>query len=221
VIEDDPDIRGLLRDLLERRDIRALEAGNGRVGLRVLHEQHPDLVVLDLSMPELDGWETLQRIRDVTDVPVLVLTARSAEDEKVRAFERGADDYVVKPFGHRELMARIAALLRRPRERQVESRYADAYLSIDHGTHEVRVGDREVSLTPHEYRLLTTLTSHPRQVLSREQLLDLAWGDPYSVSENSVRLYVGYLRRKLGADVPIETVRGFGYRYRPRTGRAG
>ena len=220
VVEDDSDIRGLLCDLLERRGLRALGAPDGRAGLRVFHDHRPDLVVLDISIPELDGWATLERIRDVSDVPVLVLTARSAEAEKIRAFQLGADDYVVKPFGHRELLARVAALLRRSVAGRVGGRYEDDYLSIDHATREVRVSGRPIRLTPQEYRLLVALASHAGQVLSREQLLELAWGDPYGLSRNSVRLYIGYLRRKLGPDLRLETVRGFGYRYRPRRRRA-
>lgn len=216
VVEDDEDIRGILRDLLESRGYLPLEAADGRSALRLLYEKHPALVLLDLGLPDLDGWETLARIRDVSSVPVLVLTARSAEAEKVRAFGAGADDYVVKPFGYEELLARLAALSRRTGaaepSRQV---YRDGYLTIDDATREVTVGGLPVRLTPLEYRLLVTLIEHPRQVLSREQLLRIVWDDPYSVSRDAVRLYVGYLRRKLGRDAPIETVRGFGYRYLP------
>ena len=221
VVEDDPDIRGLIRDLLASRGYRPLEAGDGRAALRVFHEQRPSLVVLDLAMPELDGWETLARIRDLSEVPVLVLTARSAEEDKVRALRDGADDYLVKPFGYEELLARIAALLRRAGggERHRE-RYEDGYLAIDHASREVTVRGRSVALTPLEYRLLATLTSNPGQVLSREQLLRLVWDDPHGLSRDAVRLYIGYLRRKLGPDAPIDTVRGFGYRYRPSELRA-
>lgn len=222
LVEDDPDIRGLLRELLEARRYRPLEAGDGRTALRVLHEQRPDLVVLDLAMPDLDGWATLERIRDVSDVPVLVLTARSAEADKVRALGKGADDYVVKPFAYGELLARLGALLRRAGDGgNVPERYDDGYLVIDHAAREVTVRGGPVSLTPLEFRLLVTLTSHPRRVLSREQLLELVWDDPYGVSRDAVRLYIGYLRRKLGRGAPIETVRGFGYRYRPPADRAG
>ena len=216
LVEDDEDIRRLLCDLLEARGYGPLEAPDGRTAVRLFHERRPDLVVLDLGLPGLDGWETLERIRDVSDAPVLVLTARAAERDKVRALRSGADDYVVKPFSYEELLARLDALLRRSRdaERHVD-RYADARLTIDFATREVTADGAPVVLTPLEFRLLATLVRHPRQVLSREQLLDLVWDDPYGVSRDAVRLYVGYLRRKLGRDVPIETVRGFGYRYRP------
>jgi DNA-binding response OmpR family regulator len=198
-------------------------AADGREGLREFHSFRPDLVVLDVSMPELDGWSVLERIRDMSDVPVLMLTARGDELERVRGLQAGADDYVVKPFGRQELVARVTALLRRAarasvREQEATS-YGDAYLNIDWSQARVAVGEREVQLTPLEFRLLSTFVRHPRQVLSREQLLELVWGDAYGVGGDQVKLYVGYLRRKLEPDepdrAPIETVRGFGYRYAP------
>ncbi len=221
VVDDDDDIRGLVRTLLERQGGTVREAADGREGLREFHSWRPDLVVLDVSMPELDGWHVLERIRDMSETPVLMLTARGDELERVRGLQGGADDYVVKPFGKQEFVARVQALLRRAsRGAPVDEQetYADQYLSIDYPQRKVSVGDREVQLTPLEFRLLSTFVRNPRQVLSREQLLDLVWGDSYGVGGDQVKLYVGYLRRKLdpGApdDVPIETVRGFGYRYR-------
>ena len=220
VIDDDDDIRGLVVTLLERTGITVHDSANGRDGLREFHAWRPDLVILDVSMPELDGWEVLERIRDMSDVPVLMLTARGDELERVRGLQAGADDYVVKPFGKQELVARVQALLRRAAQvtaHEEQERYADAYLSIDWGQRSVHVGDREIQLTPLEFRLLSTFVRNPRQVLSREQLLQLVWGDTYGVSGDQVKLYVGYLRRKLDPEssgtVPIETVRGFGYRY--------
>jgi DNA-binding response OmpR family regulator len=217
VVEDDSDIRTLLCDLLAARQYSPFEASEGRGALRVFHERRPDLVLLDLGLPGLDGWETLRRIRDISEVPILVLTARSAEGDKVRALRAGADDYVVKPFSYEELLARLAALLRRAGrdDEPISERYDDGYLAIDYATREVTVNCQPVRLTPLEFRLLTTLIRHPRQVLSREQLLRLVWDDPYGVSRDAVRLYIGYVRRKLGSGAPIETVRGFGYRYLP------
>jgi DNA-binding response OmpR family regulator len=222
VIDDDEDIRRLVKTLLERGGSIVQVAADGREGLREFHSFRPDLVVLDVSMPELDGWNVLERIRDMSDVPVLMLTARADELERVRGLQAGADDYVVKPFGKQELVARVSALLRRAarggsREQEADS-YADAYLNVDWAQARVTVGDREVQLTPLEFRLLSTFVRHPRQVLSREQLLELVWGDAYGVGGDQVKLYVGYLRRKLDPElpdsVPIETVRGFGYRYK-------
>jgi DNA-binding response OmpR family regulator len=219
VIDDDDDIRGLVVELLQRAGLEVDQAADGRAGLRAFHQTPADLIVLDVSMPELDGWQTLERIRDLSDVPVIMLTARGAELERVRGLQGGADDYMVKPFGRQELIARVQALLRRAKsagdERQ-ES-YADDRLTIDFAQRGVTYDGRDVSLTPLEFKLLSVFVRHPRQVLSREQLLALVWGDAYGVSGDQVKLYVGYLRRKLDPDspdrVPIETVRGFGYRY--------
>jgi DNA-binding response OmpR family regulator len=221
VVDDDDDIRRLVRTLLERAGATVHDAANGRDGLREFHAARPDLVVLDVNMPGLDGWNVLERIRDMSDVPVLMLTARGEELERVRGLQSGADDYVVKPFGKQELVARAQALLRRASRGGGEDEagsYADEYLSVDWAQARVSVGDREVQLTPLEFRLLSTFVRHPRQVLSREQLLELVWGDSFGVGGDQVKLYVGYLRRKLEPDapdsVPIETVRGFGYRYK-------
>jgi DNA-binding response OmpR family regulator len=220
VIDDDDDIRGLVVELLQRAGLTVEQAPDGRAGLRAFHQSPADLVVLDVSMPELDGWETLERIRDLSDVPVIMLTARGAELERVRGLQAGADDYMVKPFGRQELVARVQALLRRARATGGDDRqdsYADDRLTIDFAQRAVTYDGRDASLTPLEFKLLSAFVRHPRQVLSREQLLELVWGDAYGVSGDQVKLYVGYLRRKLDPEtpeaVPIETVRGFGYRY--------
>src|SRR3982750_743944 len=222
VVDDDDDIRNLIRTLLERTGTTVHDAPNGREGLREFHAWRPDLVILDVNMPELDGWAVLERIRDMSEVPVLMLTARGDELERVRGLQAGADDYVVKPFGKQELVARVNALLRRASRASTNEEaetYADAYLTVDWGQARVAVGDREVQLTPLEFRLLSTFVRHPRQVLSREQLPELVWGDAFGVGGDQVKLYIGYLRRKLDPDdadsAPIETVRGFGYRYQP------
>src|SRR5919109_1088033 len=213
-VDDDADIRGLLRELLERAGYEVVVAASGREGLRTLYAVSPDLVLLDVSMPELDGWQTLERIRDVSDVPVLMLTARAAELEKVRGLKAGADDYVTKPFGRQELLARVEALLRRagPRE-QTQDTYADALVTVDFAQRSVAVHGQDVTLTPLEFRLLAAFVRHPGQLLGHDQLLELVWGDPFGASRDQVKLYVGYLRRKLesaGAEGSvIETVRGF------------
>jgi DNA-binding response OmpR family regulator len=220
VVDDDPDIRELLRVLLERRDFAVAEAEDGQEALRVFFEQRPDLVVLDVAMPGLDGWQTLERIRELSDVPVVMLTARATEVEKTRGLRSGADDYVTKPFGRQELLARVEALLRRTgtREPPPES-YSDAFVTIDFSQRTVTVGGRPVQLTPLEFRLLTAFVRHPNQVLTHDQLLELVWGDVEG-ARDQIKLYVGYLRKKLAPDapdsVPIETRRGFGYAYRPQ-----
>jgi len=218
VVDDDGDIRGLVRTLLERMGAEVKEAENGRQGLREFHSWRPDLVILDVSMPEMDGWNVLERLRDMSEVPVLMLTARGDELERVRGLQAGADDYVVKPFGKQELVARVQALIRRAQRgatAEESGSYADSYLTIDWAQARVEVRGTEVQLTPLEYRLLSTFVRNPRQVLSRDQLLELVWGDAFGIGGDQVKLYVGYLRRKLGDDAPIETVRGFGYKYQP------
>ena len=222
VIDDDADIRGLLRELLGRAGYEVVDSSNGREGLRALYGSTPDLVLLDVSMPEMDGWQTLERIRDVSEVPVIMLTARAAELEKVRGLKAGADDYVTKPFGRQELLARVEAHLRRSGERvEQPGTYADGLVTIDFAQREVTVAGQGVPLTPLEFKLLATFVRHPNQVLSHDQLLDLVWGDSLTGSRARTKLYVGYLRQKLAVadsgESPIETVRGFGYRYRPRT----
>jgi DNA-binding response OmpR family regulator len=219
IVDDDPDIRELLRELLTRAGYDVIEAPDGRTALRSLYETPPALVILDVTMPEMDGYQTLERVRDLSEVPVIMLTARTQELERVRGLTSGADDYVLKPFGRQELLARVQALLRRTGGRaEVVESYSDDFVQIDYGQRKVIVEEREVQLTPLEFKLLSAFVNHPNQVLSRDQLLDIVWGDPYGVSGDQVKLYVGYLRKKLMPDAPdappIETVRGFGYRYR-------
>jgi DNA-binding response OmpR family regulator len=219
VVDDDDDIRLLLEELLRSAGYEVATAPDGRAALRAFHADPADVVVLDVSMPELDGFETLERLRDLSDVPVILLTARTGEIDKVRGFRSGADDYVVKPFGRQELLARIEALLRRaPKATHVE-RYDDGTLSIDHATRLVVYRGLPVRLTPLEFRLLDAFTRHAGQVLSADQLIEHGWGNSAGVSRDQVKLYVSYLRRKLGkapgGGQPIETVRGFGYRYIP------
>jgi DNA-binding response OmpR family regulator len=216
VIEDDPDIRGLVVALVERAGMRAREAADGRAGVRAFFEQRPDLVVLDVGLPELDGWQVLERIRDLSEIPVLMLTAEGEQVQKVRGLEGGADDYVTKPFGREELVARINALLRRgSRDGDAEETFDDGTVTIDGAARRAAVDGQELALTPTEFRLLAFLMRNRNQVVSQLQLLEEVWGNG-DADPKQVRLYVSYLRRKLneaGVD-PIETVRGFGYRYR-------
>jgi DNA-binding response OmpR family regulator len=218
VVDDDDDIRLLLEELLRGAGYTVDTAQDGRAALRVFHANPCDLVILDLSMPELDGFETLDRLRDLSDVPVILLTARSGEIDKVRGFRAGADDYVVKPFGRQELLARIEALLRRAPEPTHLEHYDDGAISIDYERRLVICRGLPVQLTPLEFRILDALVRHAGRVLSADQLVEHGWGHTAGVSREQVKLYVSYLRKKLGqADgfQPIETVRGFGYRYVP------
>lgn len=222
VVDDDEAIRDIVAQVLGRWGHRVLRAANGREGLRLLYAERPDLIVLDVDMPEMDGWQTLERVRELGQLPVLMLTAKDAELEKVRALRGGADDYLSKPFGHQELAARVEALLRRAGSAGKEldlDVYDDGRIVLDPRQRAVAVEGREVRLTPLEFRLLSAFVSHPRQVLSHDQLIEAAWGDPL-VRPEQVKLYVGRLRRKLEAPDAIETVRGFGYRYLPPTAAA-
>jgi len=221
VIEDDQDISLGIRTVLSRSGFEVASSGDGKQGLRAFHAARPDLVVLDIGLPSLDGWGVLERIRDMSDVPVLILTAHGSESDKVRGLNSGADDYLTKPFGNRELAARVEALLRRPRTEQAQAEvYDDGNLLVRLGAREVSVGGAQVTLTPTEFRLLAALIRHPGQTLTPDQLLELAWNDPLGVGPERVKFGVMRLRRKLGqgAGEPgalIESVRGFGYRYAP------
>jgi DNA-binding response OmpR family regulator len=220
VIEDDPDIALGIRTVLGRTGFEVTTASQGREGLRAFHGRLPDVVILDIGLPEMDGWTVLERIRDLSDVPVLILTANGLEADKVRGLRGGADDYLTKPFGNAEFVARVQALLRRHQAagQPLPEIYDDGSLQVNFATHEVIVDGAPVALTPTEYRLLAALVRHRGQVLSPVKLLELAWSDPFGVGPDRVKYSVMRLRRKLGADsgpgAPIEAVRGFGYRYR-------
>jgi len=219
VVDDDADIRGLVCTLLERAGIHTHQATDGEDGLKQFFKHRPGAVVLDVTMPKMDGFQALSRIRSMSDVPVLMLTAKGQELEKVQGLRSGADDYVTKPFGRQELVARVEALLRRGdgNGEDAPEVLSDALVTIDFALAQVTVGGQDTQLTPLEFKLLAAFVRNPNQVLSSDQLLDLVWGSN-AASKDQVKLYVGYVRRKL-RDVagvePIETVRGFGYRYRP------
>ena len=220
VIGDDPGQRGTLRALLSAAEIELIEADDGRAGLKVFYAAQPDLVLLDMELARVDGFEVLATIRELSDVPLLMLCRPQGGDtERVRALRAGADDCLTKPFSRAELLARLEALLRRPRaESQPAAVLTDEFVHIDRVRHRVEVLGVEVALTPTEFRMLSTFAEHPGRVLGHLQLLEMVWGNGIR-ERDEVKLYVSYLRRKLerAAKVnPIETVRGVGYRYRPR-----
>ena len=225
VIEDEPDIALGIRTVLERSGFTVTATANGRGGLRAFHSQHPDIVVLDVGLPEMDGWTVLDRIREMSEVPVLMLTAHGQEADKVRGLRAGADDYLTKPFGQGEFVARVQALLRRSAgaDKQVAEVFDDGTVRVNFAAHEVAVAGAPVELTATEYRLLAVLVRHRGQVLSPAKLLELVWSDPLGIGPDRVKYSVMRLRRKLGdaagAESLIEAVRGFGYRY--RTAQAG
>lgn len=227
VVDDAAEIREMLKDFLEPAGFDVLTAKSGADGLRALYSGQPNLVISDVSMPEMDGWLFLERMREFTDIPVIMLSALGEARDKVRGLRSGADDYLVKPITRAELLARIEAIMRRmSREATAEDKnaiYQDAALYVDFTRHVVRIRGNDVDLSPQEYRLLAALVNHAGAVLSPERLMDLAWGISEGGPEN-VRVYVGYLRNKLERDSKkpelIETVRGFGYRYNPQKGVA-
>lgn len=220
LIDDDQLMREFLRETLQRAGYEIREAPDGRAGLRDLYKAAPDLVILDIEMPELDGWQTLERIRDLSDVPVLMLTAREAELERVRGLKGGADDYVVKPFSSAELAARIESVLRRVRSRRPAHMASLVFdeLEIDPDAREVRVLGRKIDLTAKEFELLLFLARSPRKVFSRGQLLAQVWDSSSEWQDaNTVTEHVRRIRRKIEhrPDQPrwITTVRGAGYRF--------
>jgi len=225
ILEDDPALVRLLSLNLEGEGYTAHSAGDGAEGLRLAFEEKPDLVVLDLMMPVIDGWGVCQRLREVSDVPILMLTCRSDLRDKVRGLSMGADDYLPKPFDMEELLLRIEALLRRSRWRPYVARpttFDDGNLLVDLETREVRRGKEQVELTPTEFRLLSCFIQNPGRVLSKEYLLSQVWGPEYVEAHHYVKVYARHLRRKI-EDAPtcpryILTERGVGYRFAPQAG---
>jgi len=215
IIDDDPRITALLKRALNFEGYTADVAGSGADGLSLALSGSPDLVVLDIMMPGLDGWEVCRRIRAEKDVPVLMLTARDEVADRVKGLDIGADDYLVKPFALEEFLARVRALLRRQKISSESSgilNYAD--LKLNTGTREVFRGDREIRLTAKEYDLLLFLMEHPRQVLTRDMLMERIWGYDYGGESNVLEVYVNMVRQKLeesGEKRIIHTVRGVGY----------
>jgi DNA-binding response OmpR family regulator len=214
VVDDDPAITSVLRRGLSYEGFVVDIASSGREGLSIARDRPPDMVVLDIMMPDLDGLEVLKRIRAADPrLPVLMLTARDAPNDQVEGLETGADDYVVKPFTFEVLLARIHALLRRQEaERPPVMRFAG--LSLDTGTRQALRGKRFIELTSTEYKLLALLLEHPRQVLTRDILMERVWGYDFNGDANVLETYVKQLRQKLEADGEsrlIFTVRGTGY----------
>jgi two-component system response regulator MprA len=215
VVDDEPAIRQALDLVLSLNGFEVDMAVDGRDAMRALSCERPDAVILDVLMPEIDGLEVCRRIRAAGDrTPVLMLTARAEVSERVAGLEAGADDYLVKPFAHEELIARLRALLRRTGwdESPDVLRFED--LELDPAAHEVRRGGRLLELTRTEFLLLELLMRHPRQVLTRATIFDRVWGYDFGPASNSLEVYVGYLRRKTEAQGEprlLHTVRGVGY----------
>lgn len=205
---------------LQWQDAQVVSAPDGEAGLEMFFKQSPDLTLLDVNMPRMSGWEMLRRLREVSDAPVIMLTARGDELDKVKGLELGADDYLTKPFGHLELFARIKAVLRRTDLSQPVSNnpsFVSGELTINYQSREVKVGGRLVKLTPTEYNLLYLLARNAGRVLTVDLLLTKIWGDEYRGETDYLKTYVSRLRRKLGDDPEqpryIITERGAGYRF--------
>jgi DNA-binding response OmpR family regulator len=218
VVDDEADIRTVLAAVFDEAGFDVVAVADGREAIRATFEHRPDLVVLDLGLPDLDGMDVLRRIREMSDVPVLVLTARDSEIDKVTGFSHGADDYLTKPFSNAEIVARAHALLRRRRSVTEEARLVDGGLVVDLMAKSVHLDGEPVALSRIDWNLLVAFLRHRGQVLSPDQLLEQAWGDPFGGGDGRVKFAIRRLRRRLGWDdpatSPIETVRGFGYRYR-------
>ena len=217
VVEDEDALATLLQYNLEKEGYDVTVAGDGEEALILVDERLPDLVVLDWMLPKVSGIEVCRRLRsrpETRNVPIIILTARGEETDRIRGLDTGADDYVVKPFSMTELTARIRAVLRRIRPGLAEDRIRHGDIVIDRVAHRVRRGGREVHLGPTEFRLLDYLMQHPGRVFSREQLLDAVWGSDVYVEARTVDVHIGRLRKALGvtdADDPIRTVRSAGY----------
>lgn len=227
IVEDDPDVRNSLDRRFRFEGFHVTTADSGESALDILAEAQPDLVLLDVMLPGLDGFAVAERIRNASNVPILMLTARDSVADRVSGLERGADDYLVKPFELPELMARVRALLRRSRlapsaevGEGVESDVLDyAGLRLDRKTRDVSVDDAPLELTPREFSLLEYFLLHPKQVLTRDQILEAVWGYDSENSSNLVDVYVLQLRKKIEAQAKVSrrrlhTVRGVGYSIR-------
>jgi two-component system, OmpR family, response regulator MprA len=213
IIEDDPAINKILQRGLSYDGYVVDIATDGRMGLNLARDQHPDLVILDWMLPGMDGLEVCRRLRTGGSLPILMLTAKDTIQDRVQGLDAGADDYLVKPFNLEELLARVRALLRRTQtERQQVYKFSD--LTMDSSSRQVTRGDRQVPLTAKEYELLELFLRHPRQVLTREIIFDRVWGYDFGGESNVLEVYIRYLRQKLeAANEPrlIHTVRSVGY----------
>jgi two-component system, OmpR family, phosphate regulon response regulator PhoB len=219
VVEDESALITLLRYNLEREGYRVFQARDGEEGLLLASEVQPDLILLDWMLPQLSGIEVCRRLRsrgELRNVPVIMLTARGEESDRIRGLDTGADDYIVKPFSMIELLARVRAVMRRVRPSLVQDTVELGDITIDRSNHRVRRAGRAIHLGPTEYRLLDQLMQHPGRVFSREQLLDIVWGSDIYVEARTVDVHVGRLRKALnfsGERDPIRTVRSAGYSF--------
>ncbi len=217
LIDDDASLHNLLSQYLEHQGHQVVHAADGREGLRQLFEQRPNLVILDVMMPVLDGWTTLERIREMSDLPVILLTAKDTETDKLRGFRLGGDDYVTKPFSFAELSARIEAILKRSAGLNKQQDILQVGgLVVDPVRHLVTRDGQPIELTPTEFKLLEVLMRAPGQVFTQEQLVSKVWGEEYADEVGYIRRYIWHLRQKIepepNAPIYIHNERGIGYK---------
>ena len=218
VIDDDATLLGLLAQHLSRAGYHVITAVSGTTGLHMFYDHHPDLVIVDIMMPKMNGWEVCERMRETSDVPIIILTAKGEEQDRLRGFRLGVDDYVVKPFSSAELVARVGAILARYRRASPETHPTPVVrgdIIIDLAKRRVTRSSQPVRLTPTEFRLLAALAEQPGHTVSPKELLTRVWGSEYADDVENVKRYIHYLRQKLETDVEhpelILTERGFGY----------
>ena len=223
VIDDDPSFLRLVEQILTQQGYEVLTASSGEEGLRILFAHKPDLVLLDVVMVKMDGWQTCQRIRDISDIPIIMITGKhKAEEDIVRGLDYGADDYLIKPVGNRELIARVRAVLRRTElppsaEARTKITYIDDFLTIDVADRKVIVNGKQVKFTPREFSLLALLVQNAGHILTHKQVLEKVWGWEYTDDLDYVRIYISHLRQKI-EPVPAQpryiiTEPGVGYKF--------
>lgn len=215
IAEDDANSRNMLKKFLEARNYQLVTAANGAEALELFTKEAPDLILLDVMMPKLDGWSVLQKIREISDAPVIMVTVKDSTDDKVKGFDLGVDDYIVKPFDLREVEARVEAVMRRYKT-QITPVMKIGDLTIDDERKEVKIKDKLIELSPKEYELLKLLAGRPGKVFSHEEILKNIWVESSYATSEDVKKYIYLLRNKIEKDPDnpqtILTVRGFGYK---------
>jgi len=213
VAEDETSLNDLLQDALRMNGYETISAKHGMEAVRLIREEKPDLVILDINMPQLDGFGVIEKLRNENNnIPIIVLTARDQKDDKSIGFGLGADDFVTKPFGLEELLMRVAAVLRRSKNRPTEGNVlVNGNISLDILNYRVSVNDKEIETSPTEFKLLQYLMENSGRVLTREQILSVVWGLDFATDGAVLDTYISYLRKKLGDSAYIRTVRGIGY----------
>ena len=219
IIDDDQNICKILKEYLIYEDFVVVVANSGKAGLEKIENSNPDLIILDIMLPEVDGWEICQQLRPEVDIPIIMLSAKTKDTDKIMGLELGADDYVTKPFSPKEVVSRVKAVLRRINDQKVDNKedgvLSFSNLEINKQYRTVIANGDEITLTPKEFDLLLTLASSPRQVFSREKLLNKVWGYDYYGDDRTVDTHIKSLRQKLGDPVRdyIKTVWGVGYKF--------